>query len=58
MYRRIKKKRKKLITPALVWEITMRKHEGETLKSLAQKYKMDYYELSRILKTPQYYIER
>ena len=49
MYRRIKKKRKKLITPALVWEITMRKHEDETLKSLAQKYKMDYYELSRIL---------
>ena len=58
MYRRMKKKKRKLITAELIWEIAMKKHEGAKLKDLALKYKIDYFELSRMLKRPKFYIER
>ena len=54
----MKKKKRKLITAELIWEIAMKKHEGAKLKDLALKYKIDYFELSRMLKRPKFYIER
>ena len=54
----MKKKKRKLITEELFWEITMKKFNGATLKSLALEYKIDYFELCRMLKRPKFYIER
>ena len=36
----------------------MKKYDGETLKNLALKYNIDYFEMSRMLKRPKFYIER